>query len=147
MRTILVAVDFSDTHDGVLATAAALARATGGTVHLIHVEPPDPDFVGYKPGPQYVRDSVAHRAMDHHERIQEDRDGLQARGLTAHSLVVQGPTVSKIHEEARRLQADLIVAGSHGHGAVYDLLLGSVSQGILKHAPCPVLIVPHDTKV
>lgn len=142
MRTILAAVDFSDRHDAVVAQGAALARATGAVLYLIHVEPPEPDFVGYEPGPQYVRDNVAHRAMDHHEKLHADRDGLSAEGLTVHSLVVQGPTVEKIHSEAKRLQADIVVAGTHGHGAVHDLLLGSVSQGLLKNAPCPVLLVP-----
>lgn len=143
MHTILAAVDFSDTHDAVIAAATALARASNAALYLVHVEPPEPDFVGYEPGPQHVRDNVAQEARDHHKRIIADRDALQALGIAAHSLVVQGPTVEKLREEARRLDAAIIVTGSHGRSAMHDLLLGSTSQGLLRHAPCPVLVVPH----
>ncbi|MBW2274656.1 MAG: universal stress protein, partial [Deltaproteobacteria bacterium] len=44
--------------------------------------------------------------------------------------------------EAKRLAADMIVMGSHGHGALYRALLGSVSEGVLHKATCPLTIVP-----
>ena len=40
------------------------------------------------------------------------------------------------------MEAELLVVGSHGYGAVYDLLVGSISRGILKHSKIPVLVVP-----
>ena len=54
----------------------------------------------------------------------------------------QGPTIETIIEEAGRLKVDMIVVGSHGHGAMYQLLVGSVSEGVLHRATCPVLVVP-----
>jgi nucleotide-binding universal stress UspA family protein len=45
-------------------------------------------------------------------------------------------------EEARKVKATHIVAGSHGHGAAHDLFVGSVTRDLLKSAPCPVLVVP-----
>ena len=53
-----------------------------------------------------------------------------------------GAPVPLILKQARRVHADVIVMGSHGHGAAYDLAVGSVARGILKRAPCPVLVVP-----
>jgi nucleotide-binding universal stress UspA family protein len=44
--------------------------------------------------------------------------------------------------EAKRLHAELIVVGSHGHGLLYDALLGSVSADILRKSSLPVLVVP-----
>jgi nucleotide-binding universal stress UspA family protein len=44
--------------------------------------------------------------------------------------------------EARRLEVELIVVGSHGHGLLFDALLGSVSAAVLRHAEVPVLVVP-----
>jgi nucleotide-binding universal stress UspA family protein len=62
--------------------------------------------------------------------------------LDATALLVQGPTVETILEEATRLNADLIILGSHGRGAAIQLLVGSVSGGVLQKSKCPVLIVP-----
>ena len=142
MSTILVGIDFSETADRVVRVASDLAQGLGATVYLIHVEPPDPDFVGYGPGPQHVRDHVAGEVMAHHEALRALREMLTGDGIEAHGLVIQGSVAEKIIEEAQHLQADLIVVGSHGHGALYDLLLGSVSEGVLRRATCPVVLIP-----
>ena len=142
MKIILAAVDFSHATDVVAATAADLTKALGGTLHLLHVEAPDPEFVGYEPGPQHVRDQVAKSIARNRHEIVELRDRLQGQGIDVHCLVIQGPTIDKIIEEAQRLGADVIVAGSHGHGAMHHLVLGSVSEGLIRKAPCPVLVVP-----
>ena len=47
-----------------------------------------------------------------------------------------------ILEEAERLEAEVIIMGSHGHGALYDLIVGSVTEGVLRKAKCPVLVLP-----
>jgi nucleotide-binding universal stress UspA family protein len=51
-------------------------------------------------------------------------------------------SVAAILEQAQKLGAEYIVIGSHGHSAVYDVMMGSVASGVLKKSPCPVLIVP-----
>jgi nucleotide-binding universal stress UspA family protein len=142
MKTILVATDFSDVTERVLAQTATMAKAFGATVYLVYVEAPDPDFVGYEGGPVHVREDTVQAVAHHHEAIHKLRDGLRAQGIDAHGLVIQGTTVDKIVDEAQRLPADLIIVGSHGHGALLHLLLGSVSEGVIKHASCPVLVVP-----
>jgi nucleotide-binding universal stress UspA family protein len=53
-----------------------------------------------------------------------------------------GPLVGCILDRALKHGAGLIVLGSHGHGALYDLLVGSVAEGVLKHSKVPVLVVP-----
>ena len=45
-----------------------------------------------------------------------------------------------------RLEADLIMMGSHGHSAIYRLLVGSVTEGVMRKAPCPIMIVPSPRK-
>jgi nucleotide-binding universal stress UspA family protein len=146
MKTILAAIDFSDATDRVVTAAAELTRALDGELHLLHVVPPDPDFVGYEPGPQHVRDQVAHSIAEDRHEIVELRDRLKKSGIQVQALVVQGPTIQKILEEAHRLPADLVVIGTHGHGALYDLVLGGVSDGVVRKSPCPVLVVPRDPK-
>ena len=56
--------------------------------------------------------------------------------------MIQGPTVDTILREARRLEIELIIMATHGHGAVFDLIVGSVSHDVLRHAQVPVVMVP-----
>ena len=142
MKTILAALDFSDVTDRVVEVASSLARAYGATLYLLHIEPPEPDFVGYEPGPQHVREMVAAEAICHFKEEHTLRDRLRGEGIDVQSLVIQGPAAEKILDEAERLNVDIVVVGTHGHGAVYHLLLGSVGEGVVKHATCPVLVVP-----
>ncbi|MDP2138472.1 MAG: universal stress protein, partial [Candidatus Didemnitutus sp.] len=53
-----------------------------------------------------------------------------------------GVVVKEILATAKRLKATYLVLGSHGHGAAYDLIAGSTTNGVLRRAPCPVLVVP-----
>lgn len=142
MKTILAALDFSDVTPAVVAVAREMALAHQTALYLLHVEPPEPDFVGYEPGPEHVRQNVAHEALRHFKEENTLRDELRADGLDAHSLVIQGPIIEKIADEAKRLNAAYIVIGSHGHGAMYHLVVGGVGHGILSRATCPVVVVP-----
>lgn len=142
MKNIVVTVDFSDTTESVIENARAVARAFGSRLTLIHVTPPEPDFVGFEPGPQTVRDHLAEVFHGQHKQLQDLATRLRSDSIETKALLVQGPTVETIMRESEALGADLIVVGSHGHGAIYDLLLGSISEGVVRRARCPVLIVP-----
>jgi len=141
-KPIVAAVDLSAVTSTVVEEGAALSKAFGVPLYVVHVEPPEPDFVGYDPGPKYVRDSAARDAMAHHETVKRLREQAAEQDVEAHGVVIQGPAAEKILGEAERLDARFIVLGSHGHGALYRLLLGSVSQAVLNRATVPVMIVP-----
>jgi nucleotide-binding universal stress UspA family protein len=70
------------------------------------------------------------------------RRELENDGLAVDASELYGEPAACSREEAERLDVDFIVVGSHGHGAVYDLFVGSTAAGLLKKAPCPVLIIP-----
>ena len=142
MKTILVPVDFSDTTASVLAEAQVLAKALGADLLLLKVAEPEPDFVGFEPGPQTVRMAVAHDFRAEHSRLEDLKAVAEAGGLKATAMHVQGPIVDKILDQAKERGAVMIVMGSHGHGALYELLVGSITQGVLKGAKCPVVVVP-----
>ena len=142
MHKILAAIDFSAVTDALVERAATLAKAFSAELVLVHVSAPDPAFVGYDAGPQTVRDSRAVEIHTEHRKLQSIAEELRERGISAHALLIQGPTVEKILTEAKRLESDTLVIGSHGHGALYRALLGSVSEGVLRGARCPVLVVP-----
>jgi nucleotide-binding universal stress UspA family protein len=56
--------------------------------------------------------------------------------------LLQGSIVETILKQAKKLDVEMIVMGTHGRGAVFKLLVGSVSEGVLRGAKCPVLVVP-----
>jgi nucleotide-binding universal stress UspA family protein len=142
VKTILVPVDFSNVSVKVVETASSLADAFDSRVILVHVTEPEPEFVGYDPGPLSVRVIVAADIGAERRRLDALKEKFGARDVLA--LHVQGSTPDEIIELARDHSADLIVIGSHGHGALYHLFVGSVTTAILKDAPCPVLVVPSE---
>lgn len=144
IQTILVPVDFSDVTPQVIAAASALAGPFKSHIVLLHISEPEPDFVGFEPGPQAVRASVARDFRAEHQKLEELKQGLVKEVGAVTAFHIQGPMVEKILQEAAQHGAGLIVMGSHGHGAIYNLLVGSVTSGVLKGATCPVLVVPAD---
>jgi nucleotide-binding universal stress UspA family protein len=139
---ILAAIDFSPVTTEVLATLKEIAATFPAQVWLVNVAPPDPAFVGYKTGPDVVRNQVAVEHHARHRQLQELAKQLRSHGVDTTALLLQGATVPTLIAEAGRLQAALIVLGSHGHGAMYGLLVGSVAEGVLRAAKLPVLLVP-----
>jgi len=142
MKTILVPVDFSDTTAPVLAEAEVLARALACDLVILKVAEPEPDFVGFEPGPQTVRVAVAQDFRAEHTHLEALKAAAEANGVKATAMHVQGPIVEKILAQAADHAAAMIVMGSHGHGALYELLVGSITNGVLKGAKCPVVVVP-----
>lgn len=139
---MLVALDLSDATDEIVEQVAPIARALSADVSLLHVAEPDPDFVGYETGPQVVRDSEAEDLRAEHRQVQEIAKQMQADGIKAKALLVQGPTVDTILRKAAELDVGMIVVGSHGRGAMYQLLVGSVSEQVLHRSDVPVLVIP-----
>jgi nucleotide-binding universal stress UspA family protein len=139
---LLVTLDLSTATDRVLAATRAVARDTKAEVWLLYVAEPDPAFVGYETGSEAVRDVIAQEYREERRKLQEYAETLRAHGVVATALTIRGPTAATILSEASRLGAELIVMATHGRGAVFDLLVGSVSYAVLRDARVPVLMVP-----
>jgi nucleotide-binding universal stress UspA family protein len=139
---LLVPLDLSSATERVLATAIKLSRAMHANVVLLHVAAPEPDFVGYDAGSTVVRDQVAHEHRSDHRTLQSHAQALRDLGVDCTALLIQGPTAETILHEAARLEADLIVMATHGHGAMFDLLVGSISHDVLRQGRVPVVMVP-----
>jgi len=142
MQKLLVAIDFSDASQRVFDGAVSAARAYGIGVVLLHVASPEPAFVGYEVGPDCERDARAGHLREEHRQLQAMAEGCRTQGVDAKALLVAGHNVDKIVEEAEQHDAAMIVLGSHGHGAVYNLIVGSVTGGVLKKTTRPVLVIP-----
>jgi len=140
--SILVAVDLSPASEKVVEAAGRVAKLTNAAVYILHTAEPEPDFVGYDAGPEVVRTQVAQELRQEHRDVQALAGKLRNDGIDATALLVRGPTVETTLKEAESLKADLIVVGTHGHGAVYDVLIGSYSAGIIRKSKLPILVVP-----
>jgi nucleotide-binding universal stress UspA family protein len=142
MKTFLVPVDFSPVTEEVIDTAVSFARAFGGGVSLVHVVQPPVVTSEFA-----LPVDVLQEALTAGEKAARDKlDGYAAMireaGLSCEVNVVHGPPVTMIREEAEKVKADYIIIGSHGHGKLYDFLVGSTASGIIKKATCGVVIVP-----
>lgn len=143
MKVILVAVDFSDLATSVIDHAAVMAAQFGSHVHIIHIDTPVPAFVGNEIGPQLP---PPEQNLEETKQQQADlaamASHLEQKGIRTTWELLQGAIADTIVEKAVEIKANLIVAGAHSHGFLYRAFIGSVSTGVLKHAPCPVLVIP-----
>lgn len=141
-KNILALVDFSSVSGPVVERAGDLALKYGAKCWIVHIAAPDPDFVGYDVGPQHERDHRAEQLREEHRQLQEYKSSLEAKGVTCEALLIQGPLPQAVMDEAQKLEADLIVVGSHGRSMLYELLVGSVCEYLLKNSKVPLLVVP-----
>lgn len=158
MKSVLVAIDFSVATPHVLDIAGRLAKALVSEIHLIHVKelapviPPSAIGYGMAGMPELMPMStlpvadpnvpvILPNELDE-KKLAAWQSELESEGLkvTSHDLV--GNVVEEILRTAEQTKADLIVMGRYGHGAMYNLLVGSVTEGVLKRSLCPVVLVP-----
>ncbi len=143
MKTIVVLVDFSSLSFKLMKQAHALAKAFGSHVILLHVVPLVPTTVDFGlVSPTVMEEPPAEAVRSDLEKLTEMRDSLAKFGVNATTSQFQGGAADDVLDEIKRMDADLIIVGSHGHGAFYELVVGSVTKNVLKHPPCPVLVVP-----
>ena len=137
MKALLALIDFSDVTPQILEQTEIFAKAMGAEVTLLHAVPPWPVAVDFAP---------AHQSLDEFQARQQQllvfRDSLAARGISISARQFEGSVMEILFAQIGQLHPDMIIMGSHGHGALYDLVVGSVTAGVLKHAPCPILLVP-----
>lgn len=144
MKNILVTIDFNTMEQLLVDKAFQLAEKFDSKIWLLHIAAPDPDFVGYEVGPQYIRDFRASELRKEHKLLQGFTDALKKKGVKAEGLLVQGATIEMIMKEAKKLNADLIITGHQEHNFLYQAFVGSVSRDIMKKSKIPVLIVPFE---
>lgn len=142
MKTILVPVDLSAAATQVCDAACELARLMEARVILLHVVQPPPVMVAeiYALDAAQSEEMLAAAEQAGADRLRDLAVRCAERRLDTRTVHRVGLPVEEILTRAEK--ADYIVMGSHGHGAMYDLLVGSTTRGVLKKAPCPVLIVP-----
>lgn len=145
IRRILCPLDFSRFSRHALEQAVALARETGADISVLHV-------FTFAP----VAQSVTAGATIPLEPMRLDASGRSAitsdmaafiedvdtAGVTLSTTLFEGDPVTRILDRATDWNADVIVMGTHGRTGFERLLLGSITEKVLRKAPCPVLTVP-----
>src|SRR6266404_8160204 len=160
MKRILVPIDFSDATPPVIDLARQLAKGLDAEIHLVHVREliaaAAPAALGYglagmpelapmsgvpvpvfDPMPQTMPVDESQKSKLAQWQKEIAQGGLK---VTLHEPT--GTVAEEILLQADSLNADLIVMGTHGHGAMYNLLVGGVTKVVLKHSTRPVLLVP-----
>lgn len=140
IKSILVPTDFSPESEKALAYAVPLARAFGARLILLHVVEPiaTPDFAKSFPLAM-ENDRRMADGKRHLERVARDI-GIEPK-LLGRIVVRYGRSFNEIADAARLLKADLIVISTHGYTGLKHALLGSTTERVVRHAPCPVLVV------
>ena len=160
MKRILVPIDVSDATPRVIDLARQLAKALDAEIHLVHVKELSaaaaPGALGYglagmpelapmsgvpvpglDPMPQPIAETEDQKSKLVQWQKEIAQDGIK---VTLHEPT--GFVPDEILDQADAIEADFIVMGTHGHGAMYHLLVGSATKGVLKHSRRPVLLVP-----
>jgi nucleotide-binding universal stress UspA family protein len=143
--TILLATDNSE--EAKLATQAAteLSSETGSEVHVVYVLPAPAQLIGHHLLSGEARESaLAGAERDAETFLKEQAEQITSNGgKVAETHFRSGDPDKEILRTAESIGVGLIVIGSRGLGAISRALLGSVSESVVKHAHCPVLVVRH----
>jgi nucleotide-binding universal stress UspA family protein len=143
MKTILVPIDLARNSGRVVSAARDLARGTGSRLVLLHVtEPPPVELRGRGFAAAQINGMLAVIEQRAARRLSAIARRFARADCPIRAEQLAGSSVAVILQRARALKARWLVLGSHGRGAAFDLLVGSTAQGVLRRAPCPVLVVP-----
>jgi nucleotide-binding universal stress UspA family protein len=138
-RHILVPFDFSDGARLALAHAVASARTFHARLTLLHVVHLPYLGSGFGPGEGLALEtSLVEEASS---RLGAIAGEVKREGVAAEAVVRIGHPASDVVDVAYRGDTDLIVMGTHGRTGLKHVLLGSVAERVVRHAPCPVTVV------
>ena len=142
-KTVLCPTDFSAESYRALEYGARFATAAGGSLLIAHIlhNPTTKEF--HPEGYVLSFEQAKTRAQAQLEEIRAQRVG----GTVKCDLFVDiGDPYEKLLSLATQRQVDLVVISTHGRSALEHLVMGSVAEKIIRHAPCPVLVVRRGTE-
>ena len=141
--TVLLATDGSKDAELAATTALELANSTSSELHLVLVEEPPYAYVDPS-GYPYFPDAKLEQELERQARVRLDAEVQKRRsagGAVAQAHLRVGDAAAEIVDLAEDIGAGLVVMGSRGLGGIRRALMGSVSDSVVRHAHCPVLVV------
>lgn len=143
IKRILVPVDFSEHSQKALRYALAFASQFGAEVALVHIV----EQMVYPGDWMYPPLAVTDFATEKREQVIAKLRALdEGSGVKTHHIVRLGRAWQEVIEIAKEMKSDMIILATHGYTGLKHVLLGSVAEKILRHAPCPVLSVRADER-
>jgi len=137
IKNILLAIDGSEYSNNALSYAANMAETYQATLWLVHVFPHTSDLLGYDDFEKlYAKRKCAGQSI-----LDAALQTLGEAAFEIQAELREGPEAESILNFAKNSQADIIVMGTRGMGALKGLLLGSVSRKVIHYALCPVMVV------
>ena len=141
VKTILHPTDFSEESRAAFQMACSLAREYGAKLVIVHAAPIEIVYGGMVGVPMEPYPYL-HTLEQHLEEMK-----LSCPGIVVDVHLREGAAVNEILDDAEEVHADLIVMGTHGRSGVGRILLGSIAEGVLRKARCPVLTLKGPSKV
>lgn len=145
MKTILAAIDLSPITPQVVEGAARLASDLGAKLIILAVLEPVAAYVPVGAAMDVITAPMPMEPPDVEGlkvRLESIAAPLRASGLTVDTITAVALPQDEILEQAKTTGADMLVLGSHGHGALYHLFSGSVVTSVLHKATIPVTVIP-----
>jgi universal stress protein A len=144
LHRILVPTDFSKYSQAALNYAVAFAEKFEAELYLLHVVQDlavfIPDMITVSPPPSPTVEQLTRAVQGAFDRVIQEN---QLDRFSLHREVVEGTPFYEIIRFAKEKDIDLIIMGTHGHSGLAHVLLGSVTEKVVRKAPCPVLTVRH----
>jgi nucleotide-binding universal stress UspA family protein len=141
MKKIIAAIDFSDSTEPVITAATAQAKAFDAELHLVHVIEPEPSYTAYGFTPDEFP-AMHTFQQEARKRAQLRLEEVAAKHPGTKSHLGEGSPLQTLLDYIDESKADLVIIGTHGHGMVASLLLGSVAEGMVRKAVIPTLVIP-----
>ena len=143
MKTFLVPVDFSSITGQVIDSAMEFARALKGKVVLLHVvQAPVIASAEYALPADVIQEAVTVSKNASQKKLTAYIEHFTKEGIECIGKTLIGAPVPLIRDESAKAGADFVIMGSHGHGKLYDFLVGSTASGVIKKAKCGVIVIP-----
>jgi universal stress protein A len=141
-QTILVPTDFTDASEQALDAALELAQLWRASIELLHVNV-DPTFLDMAPGGIIpIPVDLTEFNERKKELLEEAASRVRRAGLTCTTATTTGKAHTEIVEYATKVGAGLVVMGNHEHTGIGGAILGHIAEKVVRHAPCPVLVIP-----
>ncbi len=156
MKKILVAIDFSLLTKTVIEKAKEWAQEAKAEVCIVHTE--EPPAVPMGVGANYILFPVNIETEDVYvgnlkevkeqeekrtrSRLNEIKCYFEQSNIKAEAVQLSGDIAEMILNQAKKIEADVIMVGAHDHGPLYHLFFGSVRESLVRSAECPIIVIP-----